>query len=142
MENKGEKEIRITWSKGLATGDEIIDEQHKKIFYITDAFLQSCLKGEENKIIEEMLDFLINYTVEHFEYEEKLMIEYKYPDFEKHKKYHDQFKITVTEFKNDFEINGSTDKLNKNLRNAVVKWLIKHIKHEDFKIAQYIRKVI
>ena len=141
MDNNYDWETRIIWTDELATGNEKIDEQHKKILNITNVFIDTCLKGEGKKVLGEMLDFLIEYTVEHFEYEEKLMAEYDYPEYKKHKKLHDNFKITVIELKKEFDNSGASDELNKNLSITVIKWLIGHIKFEDFKISRYIRKL-
>ena len=141
MDKNYDWETRIIWTDELATGNEKIDEQHKKILNITNVFIDTCLKGEGKKVLGEMLDFLIDYTVEHFTYEEKLMTEYNYPEYKKHKKLHDNFKITVIELKKQFDESGASDELNKNLSITVIKWLIGHIKFEDFKIARYIRKI-
>ena len=141
MDKNYDWETRIIWTDELATGNEKIDEQHKKILNITNVFIDTCLKGEGKKVLGEMLDFLIDYTVEHFAYEEKLMTEYNYPEYKKHKKLHDNFKITVIELKKQFDESGASDELNKNLSITVIKWLIGHIKFEDFKIARYIRKI-
>jgi len=106
MENTAQWENRITWSDELATGNEKIDEQHKTIFKITNSFIEKYIQGESKASLGEMLDFLINYTVEHFNYEEELMTEHDYPAYEYHKKCHDDFKITVGDLKKDFEIRG------------------------------------
>jgi len=133
-------ENRLTWTEDLITGNELIDEQHKTIFNITNVFIDTCLKGEGKKVLEEMLEFLIEYTVNHFKYEEKLMIEHNYPEYDKHKMNHDEFKVTVTELKKEFDHSGVSDELNRSLSGTIVRWLIKHIKFDDVKIAKFIRK--
>ena len=74
-------ENRLAWSDVYATGNEIVDEQHKTIFNITNSFIDAHLKGESKEILGEMLDFLIQYTTEHFAYEQELMIETNYYDY-------------------------------------------------------------
>ena len=138
-DNNYYNESKIKWSDELNTGNEIIDTQHLKIFKITNNFIEAYLQENSKEILGDMLDFLIEYTIEHFLYEEKLMIEYNYPKFEYHKKCHEDFKDIVGEFKSEFEIQGATENLNKKLSGIIVRWLIIHIKHEDFKIAKYIR---
>jgi len=139
MENNN-WENRITWSGELITGNDKIDEQHKKIITVANVFIEACLKKECNQLLSEMLSFLIDYTVEHFDYEEKLMIEYNFSEYENHKNFHEEFKITVNKLKTDFDSKSESYELSKNLSDIIVKWLIKHIKHEDLKIAKHIRK--
>jgi len=130
----------IAWSDKLITGNDIIDEQHKTIFKLTSDLVDALMKDEAKKILGDMLEFMANYTIEHFGYEEKLMIEYIYPNYENHKKLHDDFRIVVFELKNDYEIRGASDELVKVLSGTVVRWLVKHISHEDVKIAKHIYK--
>ena len=133
-------ETRITWTDELATGNEIIDEQHKIIINITNAFIDACLKNESKKILGEMIDYLIWYTADHFGCEEKLMLEYDYPEYDKNKQLHEEFTNTVNEFKKEFDENGESDELNKSLSGTIVRWLVGHIKYEDVKVANHVRK--
>ena len=41
--------------------------------------------------VQEALDFLKNYAIEHFQAEEAFMREYEYPDVEEHSKLHAEF---------------------------------------------------
>ena len=141
MENVDNWKNGLAWSEKLETGNETIDIQHKTIFKITSDLIDAHINGESKEILGRMLDFLANYTVEHFGYEEKLMRDYKYPKYLYHKKFHDDFKITVTNLINDYETRGASDELAKTLSGAVVRWLVKHISREDVKIAEFVRGV-
>ena len=140
MKNKNTWENRLSWSDELTTGNEEIDEQHKTIFNITNIFIDAYLKNEGKEILGDMLVFLIGYAVDHFVYEEKLMLETNYPNYERHKKSHEDFKIGINELKDEFDSCGASDDLAKNLSGTVIRWLVTHIQHEDFKIAKHIRK--
>jgi hemerythrin len=140
IENKDNWKNGIAWSDKLITENNIIDEQHKTIFKLTSDLIEAHIKGEGKEILGKMLDFLANYVIEHFGYEEKLMIEYIYPKYEYHKKFHDDFKLTVFELKDDYDTRGASDELTKTLSGTVVRWLIRHISREDTKIANYVRK--
>jgi len=130
----------IAWSDKLITGNKTIDEQHKTIFKLTSDLVDAQINNESKIILGQMLDFLANYVVEHFEYEEQLMIEYFYPEYEYHKKFHDDFTIDVLELKMNYDKFGASDELVKALGGTVIRWLIKHISQEDSKIARYVRE--
>ena len=138
MENNDNWKNGIAWSEKLVTGNAIIDAQHKTIFNTTSDLIEAHINGESKEMIGRMLDFLANYTVDHFGYEEKLMREYSYPKYRYHKKFHDDFKLTVEELINNYQINGASDELSKTLSGVVIRWLINHISREDSKIAKYI----
>lgn len=50
-----------------------------------------------------ILKSLIDYTANHFENEERLMIKYAYPDYLKHKKEYEQLVKQVINIQNDFQ---------------------------------------
>jgi len=129
----------LAWPEKLNTGNEKIDAQHKTLFKLISDMIEARKKGESNEKLGERLDFLANYTVEHFYYEEKFMIEFNYPGYAAHKNLHDDFKITVTQMQSDYKKSGSTDELVNALNKIVVQWVIQHIKREDIKVVNYIR---
>jgi len=128
----------LAWSEKLNTGDEIIDGQHKTIFKLISDLVEAQIKNESKDKLGETLDFLANYTVEHFEYEEKFMREINYPDYVNHKKLHKDFKITIDEVQDNYKKQGSSSKLMNILDKIVVMWVIQHIQREDVKIVGYI----
>ena len=135
---QGEAIWEFTWSDAYATGNKTVDEQHKTIFYIANTFIDAHLKGESKEILEEMLNFLVRYTTEHFLYEQELMIKTNYNDYENHKKYHDNFKLIIEKLKKEYDEGGASDELAKTLCSTIIKWLIQHIQREDFKfVKQY-----
>ena len=131
----------IAWSADLETGYETIDLQHKRIFKLLSDLVEVGEKKEETEyVLEKTLDFLIDYVAIHFADEEQLQIEFKYPAYEEHKKFHDNFKTVVGEFRQKYETDGASDALNTEVNSTIVIWLIKHIKGEDAKMAKYIRE--
>jgi hemerythrin-like metal-binding protein len=130
----------IAWSPDLATGNKEIDSQHKQIFRLTSNLAAACMGGQGQTMLGEALDFLASYTVRHFNDEEALQEKYNYPAYNEHKKMHDDFKVTVTALIADYKQNGSTGELLEKVNVIIVRWLVEHIKKEDFKVADYIRR--
>jgi hemerythrin-like metal-binding protein len=130
----------IAWRPEYTTGHEEIDLQHKQLFRLTSDLVAACNEGQQESSVDKALEFLANYTVQHFESEERLQIEYRYPDYLNHKQLHDDFKQTVTELIERHKENGSSAELAKEVNSVVVKWLTHHIQIEDMKIAAHIRE--
>lgn len=119
----------VTWDEGLATGIEVIDNDHRKLLTLLNN-LQSAVHYPTGEAFErQALDELVDYTKYHFEREEKLMQEASYPDFEAHKKQHEEMIAKVGEFLAAYENNreGTIEKLTKFLKN----WLVDHIAGTD-----------
>ncbi|MDR3238333.1 MAG: bacteriohemerythrin [Spirochaetia bacterium] len=131
----------IAWSSDLETNDERIDSQHKELFRLTSDLIYSCARGESYAMLGKALDFLAQYTVQHFADEEALQIQYNYPDYTAHKKLHDDFKQTVTGLITQYKSDNLSVDLNSTLNSIVVRWLVQHIKQEDAKIAKHIRSL-
>jgi hemerythrin-like metal-binding protein len=130
----------IAWSPELATGNSMIDSQHKQLFRLTSNLTAACISGRGMTMLGETLDFLASYTIRHFSDEEELQLKYNYPDYENHKKLHEAFKETVSGLVNEFKKNGSSEELLEKVNSIIVHWLVEHIKHEDYKIAEHIKK--
>jgi hemerythrin len=84
-----EKAIAI-WSSRFETGIPIIDSQHKALFDAVNKLADSFKAGTSGAQVKESLDFLVKYTVEHFQTEEKYMKEMGYPKLTSHIAEHTQ----------------------------------------------------
>jgi hemerythrin len=100
------------------------------------------MNGRGLDMLKETLDFLVNYTERHFADEEELMQKYAYPAFEDHRKFHEDFKITVSGLVEDFKTNGSSQDLLEKVNSIIVRWLVQHIKQEDYRIVKFIQEQI
>jgi len=131
----------IAWSKDFELGCELVDDQHKRLFELVNNITSACNDGLGTKILNETLDFLVSYTVQHFIDEEALQIKYDFPDYERHKSLHEDFKQTVGEKVTEFKEKGSTKSLNDTVNKIIVRWLVNHILMEDMKIGVHIKNI-
>ena len=127
------------WDDSLATGHEKIDNQHKQLITALNNIIEASKEGKGKEEIFKTLDFLTGYTVMHFSTEEKLQKQYDYPDYLKHKRYHDEFKVTVGELTQRLISEGPTDEMIGLVTTTVGNWLLNHIKGDDFKMAAFIK---
>ncbi|MCL2669277.1 MAG: hemerythrin family protein [Syntrophaceae bacterium] len=129
----------IAWNDSFKLGNEQVDLQHKKLFELVSDLVNACMDGSDTKKLQETLGFLVNYTVRHFHFEEQLQLEYNYPEYDRHRQLHENFKITIGELVERFNKNGSSAELSNDVNKIVVGWLANHILREDKKIGEHIR---
>lgn len=132
--------MAYTWDKNLETGNAMIDQQHKELIRSMNNLLEACSKGKGRAEIQSTLDFLSRYISKHFSDEEALQRKYAYPDYENHKKAHEDFKKTVAEMAAEYEQSGTSIVLVAKINSSVSSWLINHINREDAKIARHIKE--
>ena len=136
-----EKNYGLAWSEVYELGFERVDEQHRRLFELVRNLVKACTEGYDTKILSETLDFLLEYTVQHFKNEEDIMLLYDFPEYEEHRQLHEDFKLLVYEKVREYMENGTSEELSNRINKIIVRWLINHIQGEDKKIADYLRSM-
>jgi len=131
----------LKWDDYYSLENEEIDKQHRGLFDLVNSLIISCDEGKDTEKIKETLLFLVNYTLQHFNDEEALQKECNYPEYENHKKLHDDFKAVVVNLVQRFSQTGSSVDLSKDVKKIVIKWLVKHIMNEDKKIGRHMKEI-
>jgi hemerythrin len=127
------------WDASLETGYAMIDNQHKQLVAALNNLLEACRSGRGQEELAKTLDFMTGYTIKHFSDEEKLQVQYQYPDYLIHKRYHDDFKLVVKDLAEQLIKEGPTEDLVGMVNTSIGDWLLNHIKGDDFKMAAYIK---
>lgn len=130
----------VAWQDSFRLGNEMVDAQHFQIFQLLSELVGSCIDGSDVGRLKSTLDFLVDYTVRHFQEEESLQIQCGYPDYARHKQLHEAFIVEVSKIVERFEKDGSSTALSRDLNKIVIHWLINHIMQEDKKIGEHLRK--
>jgi hemerythrin len=131
--------MNYVWSKDLETGNAAIDGQHKELIAALNSLMEAIQGGKGRDALNDSLNFLNDYTIKHFFDEEQLQKKYEYPDFENHKKLHEDFKAVIRDLKLREIWKGSTDELAGEVHGKIGDWLVTHIKGQDVKVAAHIR---
>ena len=127
------------WDSSLETGYEKVDNQHKQLVTALNNLMEASAEGKGDKAVMATLDFLTGYAIKHFADEEKLQVDYDYPDYLNHKRIHDSFKATVGGFIDKVKSDGPTEAVINEVSSAVGAWLINHIKGDDFRMAAFVK---
>ena len=130
----------IGWSDSYLLGIDVIDKQHEKFFKVIHEFYMDILNCEGEKAVEETLEFLRKYAVEHFQSEEAFMKKHEYPRIEDHKKLHEEFIEKFDALADQFNTLGPSQGLADEVLAVTQSWLDEHISDADNQYAKYINK--
>lgn len=134
----------MLWKDKYELGVPLIDTQHKELFRRVESFMQ-VLRAEDNwdeKIpqLNETLEFMKRYVVEHFRDEEEYQRSINYPGYAAHKQIHDGMVDYVQEVSRQYEQSKQNEQLMQQFGGRLLAWLINHVAAEDQRIADYARK--
>lgn len=127
------------WDKRLETGIELIDYQHKELFRRIDKLELAMYSGESSMELIYLIKYLESYVTEHFEAEEKLMLEVDYPDLFNHRKEHNEFRILAQEIMSSCQDKGADTYLAINVDKQMRRWWENHILKQDMEYVSFIK---
>ena len=105
----------MLWKDRYKLGVPRIDEQHKELFRRVGLFLQVLRSAvcwdEKLQQLNEMLEFMKGYVVEHFHDEEEYQLSINYPGYEIHKQIHSDMVNYVQDVSRQFEQSDDNEEL-------------------------------
>ncbi|MGI6251910.1 MAG: bacteriohemerythrin [Aminivibrio sp.] len=126
----------VEWSDELAIGIGIIDDQHKKLIERIASFSKAVESGDKLRM-EDTVNYLIGYAIQHFGAEELIMIRNCYDQFSEHRDEHSWFIKQVFELHRKLLCGeGLTKEDIFELRDMLVNWVLDHISVKDKRIAE------
>ena len=131
--------MAIAWTPNLSVGVEHIDNQHKIWFEKANELFEAGKAQRAKEYIDTMIDFLDEYTKQHFKDEEKYMEKIKYPQIDAQRKAHASFIEDLAKLKKDYNESGGNILLIINANKMILNWLTQHIRNMDKKIGEYAR---
>jgi hemerythrin-like metal-binding protein len=119
----------LAWDENFSVNIKELDDQHKIWIGLMNNLYDAINIGKGEQALNIIIDEVIRYTVYHFEYEERLLKKYNYPDEPLHKKIHDEYALKVRELKNILDKGGvvKSTVLLEQMKN----WLVNHIIGSD-----------
>ena len=126
----------VEWKDDYSVGIDSIDQQHKKLLNLINQLQTAVDYSTGEQFEREALDELVDYTKTHFTYEEGLMKDNDYPDFEPHKAQHEKMFAKVEEVLAEYEQDQDTAMAN--AAEYLKDWLINHINGTDKEYSSYL----
>jgi len=131
--------MAIEWREDLATGNGLIDDQHKELFKRFNNLLTACNQGKGKEEVNNLLLFLGDYVRSHFATEEELQIKHSYPGYQAHKAEHEGFISDLHKLENESKSSGTGVALVIQTNQMITGWLIRHISGTDKQLANFLR---
>jgi len=93
----------VEWKSEFSVGVKTFNDDHKRLFSYLNELHEGLSAGFKVSEMEYILKGLVDYTTNHFQREERLMVKHSYPDYIKHKEEHDALLKEVNEFYTEFK---------------------------------------
>lgn len=126
----------ITWDPKYSVTVEAIDNQHRKLFDITNQLLDvfESNAGDVLPIIKELVDYLSI----HFHAEHLIMADSNYPGFPSHMQEHQKFTTRIEQFLEGYK--EQNQELTSDMVVFLRDWLFDHTCGIDQEYGAYLRK--
>jgi hemerythrin-like metal-binding protein len=130
----------IDWNPKLfQIGVPEIDAQHQSIFEKLNHFHEASGRGDDLREIQQLFDFLHDYTREHFSAEERLMAEHNYPEIDEQRREHRELITKLYEFREKMSADPDPRHFFLPIYNLLSGWLVNHISSLDKEIGVYLK---
>lgn len=126
----------INWNETYSVKVKEIDGQHKKLVDIINELHDKMKEGKGKQVLEKLLNELLDYTVLHFAFEEKLLNTNNYPDYKNHVKLHSDLIDEVKAFRKKHDSGNAM--LSLELMDFLKRWLVEHILNSDKKYSAHL----
>lgn len=131
--------MAVVWTPDLSVGVSHIDDQHKIWFEKANELFEAGRQQKAKEYINTMIDFLDEYTKQHFRDEEAYMEKISYPEIDAQKKAHASFVNELAKLKQNYNEGGGNILVILNANKMVINWLTNHIRSMDKKIGEYVK---
>lgn len=128
----------VAWDNSYSVGIQAIDDEHQKLLMLINNLQTAVLYPTGESFERQALSELVDYTKYHFEREEKLMLDNGYPDYEPHKRQHEEMIAKVGEYMASYE--KDRESTIDDLTNFLKSWLINHIAGTDQKYSSFLQE--
>lgn len=132
--------MKVEWQDYLSVGVEEIDHQHKHLIDKYNAFFTAYSEGRADKEVIRLLGFLEEYVATHFADEESLQQRIGFPDYERHRKQHQELCRKVAELRERLKGEAPDPNLITSTGLLLTGWLIEHISVMDRAIGRFMKE--
>lgn len=128
----------IAWDDALETGNPRMDAEHKELVRLFGRLRDAVEGGEGKAACAMVLDGLIDHAKAHFEQEQQLMAQYRYPKSEPHTAEHAMLIRQALGYRENFDVDAAAS------RSALMRfpevWLAYHILFSDKELAAFLAR--
>jgi len=140
-EGTGEIGMPIAWGEQYRISHAVIDEQHRTLFRQVNKFVRAIHGAKTGAQVEQLSAFLRKYVSEHFETEERIMRETRYPLLELQQQQHARFTRDFAFLDAELREKLATQRtfMLFKVQLLVVDWIANHTMKLDTHFGKYLR---
>ena len=125
---------KFTWDEKYSVNNEVLDNQHKRLFVILNNLHQCCYAKAHSVTISSIVEELLSYASHHCETEERHLKRIRYKHIKDHVSEHRL--ITDVIYKQQYKRDIKEVEITLETVSELGKMLIDHILKEDMKYAK------
>lgn len=95
--------VHFDWNSKWECGNEEIDKQHRELLNLNNKVINNLFLDIDSDRNMEYIDILLDHIKYHFKYEENIMKDVVYEDYDKHFKNHNELILKVMKLKEDYK---------------------------------------
>jgi hemerythrin len=139
FEGAPELDRQIEWNSEFEIGNPLIDSQHQELFFNAVKLQNAIERNEVKEVIDDLMSFLGEYTVSHFNDEEDLMTKENYTFAERQKRQHINFLKAYKLLKEEIDSNTmSKTYLMFRTQILLIDWIVNHVLKEDLHFGKFL----
>ena len=129
---------QIEWRDEYSVNHHDLDEHHKVFIHLYNRLSDIVAsQAATEEFLGRVVEDLIEYADNHFTAEENILRDHQYPEFDNHKREHEEIKRYLAALKGEF--GKGKKELEEVILFFVKDWFIKHIQGSDKKYAEYFK---
>lgn len=129
----------IEWRERYSVGNGVLDTDHQEIISIINKLFNSLQNQSAQTELRAIFDRLLDYTISHFDREEKLMEKYSFPELEQHQQIHRHLTQKTKELSQRYMHNENN--IPQETMTFLKNWWIDHIIVKDMRYKPYLEGV-
>lgn len=134
--------MALRWRTSFSCNIKEIDAQHRKLFEISsklNILEPICARIDYRDEILEVVRELREYTIYHFEYEERLLERYGYENLAVHHFEHEAFVATVLELESN-SVEYTKPEMIREITDFITAWITRHILKTDMNYKEFLNQ--
>ena len=130
--------MNFIWTPELSVGFPEIDNQHEELLKRFNKLQEACRAGREKEEVRHLFDFLDHYVLQHFTDEERIMLDYRYPDIMEHQQEHLELITKLRKLKRQMHEYSISSSIVSEMTQTLFDWIVTHIQNTDVRLGRYL----
>lgn len=126
---------KLISTDSLSVNNLVIDAQHQQLFDLCGELADKKAANDSAEYAR-LLSALTDFFLDHFSTEEALMLQYGYPELEKHKLEHNKFIYRISMFNVEFKRTVPTKSME--VHKFICFWLTEHVMKLDMEYRDFL----